>query len=81
MKQRSVWNFLIYLLGLHRVLYHVKLLHWLLCFILTALRQCGKTADLKELLVFYKKALVATFRLYLLLSKEEKKSRQTKRLR
>lgn len=61
--------------ALNKFIFRLKLLRWLFPFLQTALRGCDKTADWGERLVFYKKAVVATFKLYhLLLSEKEKKS-------
>ena len=70
----SRWSILCYMFGLNKFIFRVKLLRWLFTFLKTALRRCDKTADWGERLVYYKKAVVATFKLYHLLSEEEKKS-------
>lgn len=65
--------------GFQKIIRRWNLVRWLFNFLFVVLRQCDKTADLWERFVFYKKALVATFRLYRLLVEEEKKNKQTKR--
>jgi len=55
----TLWILFIFLLRLNIVLYKIKLVRWLFSFLLTALRNCDKTLDWREQLVYYKKAVVA----------------------
>lgn len=58
------------IIGLYFSIFYVErnsfidLVRWLFNFLCTALRQCDKTADWWERLVYLKKALVAILRLY-----------------